>query len=207
MGAAGPAPPLRAVAVAQSRLEKAAARSRKCTSEQLCGTTSGRTVRSRRPGWRFSEPTLSRDPAGSPGVYATATTRSRSDGIAHADDRFRRGGVVGAAAARSTTPPRREQSRARAACSLLLRARGEASERSDDRLEPAGFVEEQKSGKVPGGVLLIAQSDSAAQARGTGGKPRFKPGPYKREERPEKTAPRVDGKAASRPAARRSESD
>ena len=53
----------------------------------------------------------------------------------------------------------------------------------------------------------LAQSDSAAQARGTGGKPRFKPGPYKREERPEKTAPRVDGKAASRPAARRSESD
>ncbi len=45
------------------------------------------------------------------------------------------------------TPSRREQSRARAACSLLLRARAEASERSGGRSESAGFVEKQKRGE------------------------------------------------------------
>lgn len=65
-------------AVAQSRPRKAAVRSRKYTPAKLCGTTSRRTVRSRRTGWRFSEPTLRSDPAGSPVVCATASTRSGS---------------------------------------------------------------------------------------------------------------------------------
>ena len=51
-------------------------------------------------------------------------------------------------------------------------------------------------------VVLEAFEDGDILAQ-----PVLHPGPYKREERPEKTAPRVDGKAASRPAARRSESD
>jgi len=44
----------------------------------VCATTSGRTVRSRRTGWRFSETTLRSDPASSPRVYATATARRES---------------------------------------------------------------------------------------------------------------------------------
>jgi hypothetical protein len=65
-----------AEAVAQSRFENTAARSRKCTPEQPCATTSQRTARPRRTRWPFLEPTLRNDPAGSPGVYATASARS-----------------------------------------------------------------------------------------------------------------------------------
>ena len=48
----------------------------------------GTDRRSRGPGWRFSEPTLSRDPAGSPGVYATATRERSSDRLARSGDSY-----------------------------------------------------------------------------------------------------------------------
>jgi len=64
---------LRAVAVAQSHVGKAAARSRQWAPERLGATTSRRSTCARRTRWPFSEPTLRSDPAGSPGVYATAT--------------------------------------------------------------------------------------------------------------------------------------
>src|ERR687896_1929915 len=68
---------LPAEGVAQSRLRKRAARSRRCMPEQRCGTTLRRTARPRGTRWPISEPTLRSDPAASPGVYATATARRR----------------------------------------------------------------------------------------------------------------------------------
>ena len=51
---------------------------------------------------------------------------------------------VGRSAGVALIAPRREQSRARAACSLLLPAKAEASERSAGRFESVEFVEKQK---------------------------------------------------------------
>ena|SRR5215217_290616 len=65
-------------ALAQSRLRKRAARSRKCTPEPPCGTTLRRTARQGPTRWPISEPTLRSDPVASPGVYATASRGSGS---------------------------------------------------------------------------------------------------------------------------------
>jgi hypothetical protein len=66
------------VAVGKSRSRKRAARLRRCTSEPPCTTSSRRTACARRTRWPFSEPTLTSDPAGSPGVFPTATWKTRS---------------------------------------------------------------------------------------------------------------------------------
>jgi hypothetical protein len=57
----------------ESRLRKSAARLRRCTSELPCTLRSRRAGCVRRTRWRFSEPTLTSDPAGSPGVFPTAS--------------------------------------------------------------------------------------------------------------------------------------
>jgi hypothetical protein len=54
-----------------------AARLRRCTSEPPCTTSSQRTACVRRTRWPFSEPTLTSDPAWSPGFFPTATRESR----------------------------------------------------------------------------------------------------------------------------------
>jgi len=69
-----------AVAVAQRRPGRAAPRSREWASERLAATTPRRTARARWTRWPFSKPALRSDPAGSPGVYATATALSDSAG-------------------------------------------------------------------------------------------------------------------------------
>jgi hypothetical protein len=59
----------RTVAVGKSRSRKRAARLRRCTSAPPCTTPSRRTACLRRSRWPFLEPTLTGDPAGSPGVF------------------------------------------------------------------------------------------------------------------------------------------
>jgi hypothetical protein len=54
-------------------LEKRSARSRKCTSEPPWTPPSRRTACVRQLRWPCSEPTVTSDPAGSPGVFPTAT--------------------------------------------------------------------------------------------------------------------------------------
>src|SRR5215211_3719127 len=66
------------VAVGKSRSRKRAARLRRCTSEPSCTTPSRRTACVRRTRSPFSEPTLTGDPAGSPGVFPTATQEYES---------------------------------------------------------------------------------------------------------------------------------
>jgi hypothetical protein len=61
------------VAVGKTRSRKHAARLRRGTSEPPCATPSRRTACVRRTRSPFSEPTLTRDPAGLPGVFPTAT--------------------------------------------------------------------------------------------------------------------------------------
>jgi hypothetical protein len=63
-------------AVGKSRLRKAALRSRRWVSERLGATASGRTDIPRRMRWTISESTLRSDPAGSPGVFPTASSAS-----------------------------------------------------------------------------------------------------------------------------------
>jgi hypothetical protein len=65
-------------AVGKSRLRKAALRSQRWVSERLGTTASGRTNIPRRMRWTISEPTLRSDPAGSPGVFPTASDDSSS---------------------------------------------------------------------------------------------------------------------------------
>src|SRR5215211_2338012 len=78
------------VAVGKSRSRKRAARLRRCTSEPSCTTPSRRTACVRRTRSPFSEPTLTGDPAGSPGVFPTATAHCGSDGSIVAVDRSER---------------------------------------------------------------------------------------------------------------------
>jgi hypothetical protein len=85
-----------AVAVAQRRPGRAAPRSREWASERLAATTPRRTARARWTRWPFSKPALRSDPAGSPGVYATATAHCDSDGAPRACCSFgRHAGVSG----------------------------------------------------------------------------------------------------------------
>jgi hypothetical protein len=65
------------VAVGKSRSRKRAARLRMCTSEPPCTKPSRRTACLRRTRWPFSKPTFTGDPAGSPGVFPTATDGRR----------------------------------------------------------------------------------------------------------------------------------
>src|SRR5215211_5321967 len=74
------------VAVGKSRSRKRAARLRRCTSEPSCTTPSRRTACVRRTRSPFSEPTLTGDPAGSPGVFPTATWASSHQGRRRRDE-------------------------------------------------------------------------------------------------------------------------
>jgi hypothetical protein len=66
-------------AVRKRRSRKRAARLLRCTSEPPCTTPSRRTACVRRARWPFSERTLTGDPAGSPGLFPTATDVSECD--------------------------------------------------------------------------------------------------------------------------------
>jgi hypothetical protein len=66
-------------AVGKSCVRNAALRSQRWVSEQLGATASGRTAIPRRIRWPIWEPTLRCDPAGSPGIFPTASHQQRPD--------------------------------------------------------------------------------------------------------------------------------